>query len=369
MNKLKWNCLYNTINTSNKIQLKRRFNNITCPNQSVIICMFNFMNNVTNIVKKRVTYYNSPNVNVWQGIASYPDSNNPLIISGTSQPSAITGQGIIYIGNISGNSSTGAYYTLLVPGAEYSSAYGPRYDLVTGDFTIVGSYNNPDDSATYGFLFRGKLSDLTNPDNYILKMNTSVNSYFITFAHSTYGNFVVGNSGDSSNVIEESWIYNINTNTYYVYVFPSARTTTLYGIVQNKNGSYTLTGGYSTESNTSMELEYGFVVDMDSNYNFSNATSIQYSSGILTHFEGISTTSDPNVYTLAVDAISISNTNIGLAMKIKRINGQFVVQDTVKINNDDLVGVTTSNSIFENNVVGLYIGKNTGAFQAVINNF
>jgi hypothetical protein len=330
-----------------------------------------------NVNNKVVTYYTTTgNVYVWQGIASYPDQNNPLIISGTTPPGATSGQGIIYIGNISGTSPTGAYYSLLVPGAEFSSAYGPRYNSLTGEFTIVGSYNNYNDTNTYGFLFRGNLSDLSNPDNYILTMNyTQANPYYITFAHSTYGDFVVGNSGYSPDVIEESWIYNITSQTNTLFVYPGDKgfTTTLYGIVQNFNGTYTLTGGYSTVNNTNnIELEYGFIVDMDASYNFTNGTSIQYAPGLLTHFEGISITSDPDIYTLAGDTISVEDINIGFAMKVRRDNstGKFVKMDSVKINYDEKYpGKTTSNTIFENNVAGLFIGSSSIPFQSSITNF
>jgi hypothetical protein len=368
--------LYQYVNRSNQRMLSRIYTYCNDKQTNIIDCVFNNSSSTNENRDKIVTYYTTTgNLYVWQGIASYPDPNNPLIISGTTPPSAISGQGIIYIGNISTTSPTGAYYSLLVPGAEYSSAYGPRYNSLTGEFTIVGSYNNDNDPNTYGFLFRGNLSDLSNPANYILTMNyTIANPYLITFAHSTYGDFVVGNSGDSPNVIEESWIYNIISQTYTSFVYPGDKgyTTTLYGIVQNVNGTYTLTGGYSTANNTNIELEYGFIVDMDSNYNFINSTSIQYASGFLTHFEGISITSDPDIYTLAGDSFSLEDIKIGFAMKVRRDNstGTFKVMDSVKINYDtNYPGKTTSNSILENNVVGLFIGSSTIPFQSSIADF
>ena len=361
--------LYQNVNRSKSWMLRWIFDRSCAKATSIPECLFN---NNPIIQNNSVTYYTtSSNVSVWQGMASYPDSNNPLIISGTTS----SRQGVIYIGNISTNSPTGKFYIFSVPGAQNTSAYGPRYDPSTGYFTIVGSYSNPDNKKIYGFMFRGTLSDFTNPNNYILQMNyTTMTPYTETFSHSTYGNFVVGNSANVQYLTTDSWIYNITDKTYTQYVFPSDKTftTTLYGIVQNANGTYTLAGGYSTVNNNKQELEYGFIVDMDSNCNFSNETSIQYAKGILTHFEGISTTSDADTYTLAGDSFSIQDLKIGFAMKVVRDSstGTFVVKDTVKINYDDkTTGKTTSNSIFENNVVGLFLSNPVMPFQATISNF
>ena len=161
--------LYQIFNSSNSRQLSRIYkscNNNSASLESVINCMYNI---------EKVKYFNTNYINnqtgagvfVWQGISKY--INNLLLIVGTSDPGANTGQGIIYIGDITCNG--GEIVQLSVPTAQYTSVYGPRYDSTTDLFTFVGSYTFANDSNIYGFLYRGRLDKLSNPNNYILQMN------------------------------------------------------------------------------------------------------------------------------------------------------------------------------------------------------
>jgi hypothetical protein len=340
--------------------------------------------------KKQVEYFNTNNINaplgvsVWQGIAKY---GNQLLIVGTSEPGPNTGQGVIYFGDI--RCYNGTTYTLSVPltsqtTAQYSSVYGPRYDTSSGLFTIVGSYTLLNDTNIYAFLFRGTLSNLTNPSNYVLQMQYSSPAHIISFTHSTYGNFAVGNSGSAAAQDTESWIYNITTQSYTTISFPGSKTTTTYGIVKNLNGSYTIVGGYSTSEQVSIKdiyinglvkpVQYAFAADYNEITNtFSNWSTIQYQNNYTTHFEGISTTTNPNVYSISADVLGLNNDTTGFFLTIERQqNGSFVPNNWVSINYGKSIrqkGLTTSNSVIDNNIVGLFIGPNgsTSAFQATVN--
>ena len=373
-----------SINASKQRSLKRIYlccNNSINDNNNVIECIFGKPN-------ASVEYFNTSLINsvddvfVWQGVAKY---GNELLIVGTSQPGANTGQGIIYFGNI--NCVNGKSYTLSVPGAEYSSVYGPRCnDFINNIFTFVGSYTLLNDTNIYAFLFRGQLTDLTNPSNYILQMQYISPEHIISFTHSTDGNFAVGNSGSNAAKDTESWLYNISNQTYTIISFPGAKTTTTYGIVKNQNDSYTIVGGFSQEEVpiTNIYIKNGFVAPVQyafaadfTYYNntitFSNWTSIRYNNQYLTHFEGISTTNNPNVYSISSDVLGLRNYTTGFFLTIERMpNNTFVPNNWVPIDYGKTInkkGLTTSNSVIDNNIVGLFIEPNgvSSAFQASIN--
>ena len=368
------NLLY-SIGSSNSRQLNRIYNYCSVREPAnVLNCVFNIASS------PKVTYYNTKSINIpegvscWQGMAV--GINNQLIISGTTGTNPLRGQGLIYFGNIDciSNADT-AYCIFSVPGAEYTSAYGPRYDPSTQLYTFVGSYTNANDPNTYGFLYRGTTSqaDLTTDSKYVKKMNyiNGQVSYPITFTHSTYGNFAVGNSGQFQGLATSSWLYNITTNTYSPIAYPNAASTTTYGIVQNPNGTYTIAGGYTLDPNGEY-LESGFIVDMNSTgTTFSNWSNFKFPDLPFTHFEGISLSSDPNVYTLAADTQNSSGAVLGFAVLASRINGQFIVNSSVSINYGASISEpydTTSNSIQNNNVVGILTGTNPSiAYQATVN--
>ena len=360
------------VNGSHKGMLSRIYKSCknTTSDDKIIDCMLN------NVHKQKycnpnITYYNpdyagiSEGVSTWQGICK---SNNGILICGTTQPGPNTGLGLLYFGNIMGDTAGQTSTTFLVPGSEYTSCYGPRYDSTTTEFTLVGSYSNPSDTNLYGFLFRGMIDQLGNSSNYICKMQPLPNTqYPITFVHSTYGNFAVGASSFELYITDQSWIYNIETTSYTIYKYQNAKYTTIYGIVMNSNGTYTIVGGYSNGiSLGGKNISKGFIVDMiyDSNgLTFLNETTITVDNdnNILTHFQGISITNNSNVYTVASDGISIKNLKIGGSMIIQRdtTNSCFKVVKSTIINYgcliNDTSGIVTSNSVLGNNVVGLYV--------------
>ena len=375
-NKQFQNVVYNIVNESNQQMLSRRTKG--CNDKSnYLFCLFGYSNNTNNCNSNYITYYNQnnsgivPGVSTWQGMCEY--KNNQIVICGTTLPSPQTGLGLIYIGNIQCNDPNQSYYTFLVPNSEFTSCYGPRYDITTDTFTLVGSYNNPNDTNTYGFLFSGNLNGLTNPSNYVTQMQVTPNQYPITFVHSTDGNFAVGASGTTKPPTLSSWIYNISQNTYTSYSFNNSLFTTLYGIVLNPDSTYTIVGGYS--DGTVLPFTYGFIADMiyDTNTNslsFVNSTSLSLDNTI-THFEGISKTNNPNVYTIAADVLDSNNITVGYALIIQRENGVFKIMKATNVDFNctakNIGGVTSSNSVLGNTLVGFNESLNSkSSFQCVI---
>ena len=380
---------YNNINSSNKRQLARIYNNCNSNlgtggvKAQTIYCIYNIY---------PITYYNTtcisnPNnlgVSVWQGAAKYLDN---LLIVGTSKPNPQKGQGVVYVGDI--NCNGGTVYNMSIPTTKYTSIYGPRYNPTTQDFTFVGSYMKSNDSNEYGFLYRGTLTDFNVLENYTLTMNYSSPYFTITFTHSTDGNFAVGNSGSKSSSTTLSWLYNITAQTYTPIIYPvssteNAKTTTTYGIIQNSDSSYTIVGGYSATEEigitniynsigTTFIQQYAFIADFiydGLNVTFKNWTTIQYNNQYITHFEGISATSNPNIYTISADVLGVKNATTGFFLKIERKNNTFVPLNWIPIDYGmvlDEVGLTTSNSVIDNKIVGVFVSPNgTSAIQALV---
>lgn len=373
--------LYNQINSSAMKLLSRSYkhcSNGSSSNEETLSCVFNFALKPCN--SRNATFYTADSTDVdnadgvcnWQGMCHY--LNKQVVICGTAGPTATTGLGLVYIGNVKGDISTQTSYTFQVPGATSTSCYGPRYDFNTRLFTLVGSYM-VDDSITYGFLFRGELNELTDASKYTTTMQLVQNEYTHTFTHSTDGNFAVGASGNAAKIktMLHAWIFNISTRRYTPYTFPNFLYTTIYGIILNKDGTYTMLGGCSNGIGTHL-TSAAFIVDMsysNGEFTFFNETSINLPGNMLNHFEGISRTNDPTIYTVAGDGAGIGDAHIGFACVIQRdaTNKKF---NLIYYTNVDAAcsmqqsGKTSCNSILDNTVVGVFTGEDVIPYQCVI---
>jgi hypothetical protein len=319
-------------------------------------------------------------ISAWQGIRSL--GSNIYLICGTTNPTPNTGNGLIYIGDI--NCQDGNIHYLNVPNSLGTSVYGPNYDNNTGIYTFVGSFLDYN-QKTNGFIYQGNLNDLKNESNFIYP---SINQYFnITFFHSYSNRLFVGNSGNNNLVNDTvSYIYDINnlSKIKTLIKYPNSLTTTTYGIWYNGKNNYTLVGGYSTQpvsinniytNNGIIPIGNAFIVDYNYETNtFNNWTSINLGDTLLTHFQGISQNQN-GTYSINADVLDlqVSILPIGYFLIIDRdINDNFVynLSNAVKISyNED--GVSSSNSVADNKVVGLHIGNDNTktSYQAeIINN-
>jgi hypothetical protein len=336
-----------------------------------------------------INYYNTNNLNVdtpngkqyggvsaWQGIRYL--GSDIYLICGTTNPSPNTGYGFIYIGPI--NCFLGKQYYLNVPRkmAVSTSVYGPNYDIDSGMYTFVGSYKTCLGKIN-GFAYTGKLdNDYLNDSNNFLYPSVN-NQYKITFLHSNSNGFIVGNSGSKTSTI--SYIYNINDMSNYVKLieFPDSITTTTYGIWYDGDNQYTIVGGY-TDKHIPIERIYNddiimpigkaFIVNYDSSKNiFYNWTSFAYTNdnvSLDTHFEGIYK-NENNTYSVNADVLNINEGLLpqGYFLIIsKNSKGEFITNydNWIKLKYSD-VGTTSSNSVANNKVVGIYIGENKISYQ------
>lgn len=321
-------------------------------------------------------------VSAWQGIRYL--GSDTYLITGTTNPNPNTGNGLIYVGNI--NCENGIYYNLVVPNTLGTSIYGPDYDINTGKYTFVGSCINFS-LKTLGFIYTGTLDNenLKNVNNF--SYPSVNNNYDINFLHSNINGLIVGNSGNKNNDEIISYIYDINNlSTIKKEIkFPKSKTTTTYGIWYNGNFLYTLVGGYSNKKININDIYLpngiirpignAFIVDYNEKTNqFSNWKSISYDkNGILleTHFQGIFGNSD-GTYQLNANVLNIVDNLIpqGYFLNISRnYLNEFVydIDNWIQLNYDKF-GITSSNSVANNTVVGLFVGNENISYQCEIFN-
>jgi len=316
-------------------------------------------------------------VSAWQGIRG-SDTAGQVLIVGTSNDN-----GLLFDGTMAG---VGTSYLVNYPGAVTTSIYGP--DNLNGNvLRLVGSYKNDGfetaDVEVNGFLFEGTTDDLAQGGNYqtINYPNAKFN-----YVHSTMGGLAVGNhDGPVDNLplgAGQAYIYDIAAGTFVEDIlYPGALSNTAYGIWHNGGTSYTICGGYSLDAVSNFDdqgraIGQAYLVDYDSATGiFSNWASFDYPQGndFVTHFEGISSVEN-GVYTLNADSVQSgsSNPSQGSFVTVRRnADVTFGPAAWVDLNYTDLdptTNVTSSNSVYGNQVVGLVIGADGPlSYQATVN--
>ena len=317
-------------------------------------------------------------VSFWQGIRG-ADTAGQYLISGTSNTN-----GLLFVGSIDGQ---GTSYSVNYPGAASTSVYGPD-NLGGNGIRLVGSYKNSsaatDPVAVHGFLFEGTTADLPSGGSYRAMDYPGAR---FNYVHSTMGDLAVGNydgpttSGQPLGVIH-SYIYNVATSTFLTDItLPGSVSNTAYGIWHNTGASYTICGGFSNHAannfgDQNQPIGQGFLVDYDSaTGQFSHWKSFDYPNGqighdYVTHFEGISSV-EKGVYTLSADSAQTGSNNAvqGSLVTVRRNPDDTFGDSTwVDLNNTGIKGVTSANSVYGNQVVGVVIGGTGGVpFQATVN--
>ena len=327
----------------------------------------------------QIIYNNSPGLLYWQGIRYLSD--NFYITCGTyNNETGVLNVGPIDIYNPSNN------YTVNYPESNITSVYGPDY-IGEGVYRLVGSYRKNNDNSVYGFFYQGTLFDLQNSINY----KTILTNGNFTYIHSTMGDILVGNYDN----VEQYNTYGlpfgpvngflqiISNGKRVNIVYPGSISNTVYGIWYNGDNSYTLCGGYSNDAVSITDvyknglprpIGNAYIVNYDILTNsFSNWTSINYpnSTNVVTHFEGISSSSK-NKYELAVDSINLlNNLNIAsYALLSTDYVHNFQVNYWTDLNYPLPGTVTSANSVANKIVVGTYVNKDDTsiAYQANITN-
>ncbi len=322
-------------------------------------------------------------VSAWQGIRNFGSDPGQYLVCGT-----VSGNiGLLYVGSITGG---GQSHRVIFPGPNTlaTSVYGPD-NLANNGLRLVGSYRVSGSPVfNFGFVWEGTAGLL--PSGGVFTQIAYPGATY-QFTHSTMGGLAVGNADGPQQVGSDvtvpigggiAYIYNVATRTFPTNIlFPGSKSCSAYGIWQNGATTYTICGGYSplavnnlTNQRLPLTQGKGFLVDYDSSKNtFSNWTSFDYPNGpvginFITHFEGISST-QPGVYNLCADSIQTGSTNPiqGSWVSVRRnSDGTFNRGTWVDLNfqPSNTPGVTSSNSVYGNQVVGLVATDPAFSYQA-----
>ncbi len=320
--------------------------------------------------------FNVQPVTVWEGIRNYQGSSNEFLMSGQTNA-----DGLLYVGPLAGG---GRSYKVRYPNAENTAVYGPD-SLENGNVRLVGSYEPKSNNGptNYGFVWEGTLNQLPGGGKF---RQIAYPKAEIQFTHSTMGGLAVGNAllNSNSNAPSVSYIYDVVKSDFVdKIVFPGSKTTTAYGIWHNGGTKYTICGGYSAVATNNMDdpslpLFRGraFLVDYDSKTKkFTHWTSYRYRNGdtartFETQFEGISSP-EPGVYTMNADSVrrgGVAGPVQGSWISVRReTSGRFSKGQWVDLNYPGVEeGLTSSNSVYGNHVVGIAISKEKIPYQATI---
>ena len=352
---------------------------------------------------------------------------NYIITGTTGSAIGAGGVGAVYVGAIDGKSTSsgsgsGQWINFNVPFADATgtSVYGP--DILSpgkgpggiGNVALVGTWTNSNANNIFGFYYEGSLDNLniaptdTTGFKSFQATTTAVpnNLANYTYLHSIDGGYAVGNFSTKPGFINYSlnsgpgsgsYVYdpnrNLQINAFYAdeYSYHS-----LFGIWQNNNNTYTVSGG---ASNAGFQSSYlgkvnkfaslgqslpqdavlgrGMIADIDpltgnvTNEKFYNFMNNPNSDG-LTHFQGIYYAGD-GVYQAPFDAITSSGKlNVGIAYIKRQEDGTFsdkALWQTFQANPSDSQGVLLSNdSVAGSASVGAFSNGSFTSFASISEN-
>lgn len=226
------------------------------------------------------------------------------------------------------------------PGAIDNTPYGPSFGSYGGILRVVGSYQTTT-SSPYGI---GYLYDsMAPPGTNITTLqypNPQGDTTLFTIAHSTFGDQVVGNY-DTRLATGNAFIYDISTATYATNDKPGAVSTTAYGIWGN-----VIAGGYA-------EAGPGGGPGPAHGYLYNETTGIwttyDYPGAATTHFEGITGGGQAGTYNLVADWTDASGGEHAAVLHVAADGSATWYNIAVPG-----AAVTSANSIYENEVIGVY---------------
>jgi len=284
--------------------------------------------------------------------------------------------GILYTGPLSGD---GSWTVLDYPSSSNITVtgtvlYGPD-GLPAGNVRIVGSYTKCEDSQNntgvrnHGLLYEGPTDgsgtwqtiDYGGP---LLPGEHVIN----TIVHSTMGGLAVGNF-DTDLLTGRAFVYDIAANSWKELIKPSV-SITAYGIWYNGGTSYTIAGGYSDADPNG--IDHGYLANWDSvtqqasdwkRYDFDNGphTHVEVS-----HFDGITTDNRGGFY-LTGEWAGEQQLGGFFAHVPRMPHRAFGDARWRDIEYPGSV-ITTGNTVFENNVFGIYFLSLDSPFSGYIAN-
>jgi hypothetical protein len=303
---------------------------------------------------------------------------NPTPTPTCSPGASPSSHGLLYVGPLSGGGNSGSWTVLDYPSSPGITVtgtilYGPD-NLPPSNVRLVGSYTKCEDPDVrdHGALYQGPPDGSCNncwqtidfPISAVTPSPSPGEQIHNTIAHSNMGGLVVGNF-DTDLVTGKAFVYDIAANSWKELknedAIPQWISITAYGIWYNGGTSYTIAGGYS-ETNSG-GIDHGYLVNWDSatqtaagwtKYDFENGQiRVQVS-----HFDGI-TTDNQGGYYLAGQYVGDTQPLVGgfFAHVRQMPHRQFGDAHWRQIVFPSSV-LTTGDTVFENNVLGVYIPAN-----------
>jgi hypothetical protein len=263
----------------------------------------------------------------------------------------------------------------ITPGS--STFYGPNtsiFDTSLGDGNVraVGTYQyktNQNKTRLRGMMYTGPVTGCPNNSTSCwtpldaTPLLTGDQQLVDTVPHSTMGNLVVGNWNTKSG-IGRAFIYDISSGTWLDINPTHTLSITAYGIWQNSDGTYTITGGCSDVRN--LGVDEGYLADYDPTNTaqpFSHVTRYHFHNqpALVSHFDGISGNPDGS-YSLAGEVQVNINTIGGFFTKVVRLpDGSLDPMPHWTPINYAFPGVrevrlTTGDTVIDNSVLGVFNG-------------
>jgi subtilase-type serine protease len=300
-----------------------------------------------------------------QGVYTTLDyGSNPTFLTGIRGPNIVGNYvipGTSSTGGLLYNTTTGVWTPFPVatssgadfPNATGSSPYGPNFGNPNGVLRVVGSYITSASSPyNLSYLYDGAAASSSQLTTLVYPSASSSNPTLETIAHSTFGNQVVGNY-DTRLATGNAFIYNINTGTYVTNNFPGALSTTAYGIYGNL-----IAGGYST-------VGPGGGLGIGSAYIYNETTgawtTYNHPGAIETHFEGISGGGQAGSYNLVANWTGLDGQVHASVLHIDALGNQTWLDYSFPGS-----VLTSANSIYGNQAIGIYIDSNGGTHGYVL---
>ena len=315
---------------------------------------------------------------------SPPPSPTPM--STCSPAPSPDSHGLLYVGPLSGGGNSGSWTQLDYPSSAGITVtgtvlYGPD-NLPPTNVRLVGSYTTCEDSQNntgirnHGALYEG-LPDGSGTwqtiDFPIAQVTPSPfpgEEVHNTIAHSNMGGLVVGNF-DTDLVTGKAFVYDTNANPGSEWTElrndeanPQWRSITAYGIWYNGGTSYTIAGGYS-ETNSD-GIDHGYLVNWDSaTRTASGWTKYDFENGQIhvqvSHFDGITSDNQGGVYLTGQYLGDTLPPIGGFFAHVRRMPHRPFGEAHWRQIVYPFSGLTTGDTVFENNVLGVYFLNGTSA--------
>lgn len=254
--------------------------------------------------------------------------------------------------------TTGSFIPLDYPGAASTVPYGPTSGSVSSGIIVVGSYKLAGEQTDNGFIY-----DAAKPAG-SQWLTIDVPGATDTLAHSTYGEYVVGNYDDLTTANPDyavypsggnAFIYDMATGDFTTNDVAGAISTTAYGIW---NGM--IAGGY-TELSGGLQVTQAYIYDMSTKVWHTYA----HPGAEVTHFEGITAGSTPGSYLLTGDYLALG-APAGSPLQAFTVT----ITDWIPTNWTDssVTGSTTTsgNSGYGDTAVGVYTSSSSDLIQGYI---